>query len=273
MEKSEPTPLTPGQRSMVERQRAMAERRVLFEQALLQLKSLAESLTLPRPTCWISYAWGNELDPQVERWVAQFAEDLRKAGLTVLRDRPSDATADRILVVGTPRYLTEYENRLSENGSCVAADRDLIARRMQGTEEEKASVVPLLLSGNERWSLPAALRGRVCADFHDENTYFSTAFDLMVSLYGLTHAHPGVAQWRHSLCGEDLVSREPPEDDPELDREQLRSALAEVGRRARAEAFAAGRPVAVLKDGRPVWVYPNGEEHGADSTQPGPHRQ
>jgi hypothetical protein len=269
MEKSEPIQLTQGQRCMVERQRAMAERRVLFEQALLQLKSLAESLKLPRPTCCLSYAGGNESDPRVEPWVAQFDEDLRKAGLTVLRGPGSETTADRILVVGTPLYLREYENRLSENGSGVATDQDPIARRMQGTEEEKASVVPLLLSGNECRSLPPALRGRVYADFRDENTYFSTAFDLMVHLYGLDVAHPGVAQWRRSLHGEELFGREMVEDDPELDPKQLQEALVEVGRTAREKAFAAGQPVVLLKEGRLVWVYADGTERAVEPAQSG----
>jgi hypothetical protein len=43
--------------------------------------------------------------------------------------------------------------------------------------------------------------GRVYADFRDESTYFTTAFDLVLSLYQLAPNHPAVADLRESLRG------------------------------------------------------------------------
>jgi small GTP-binding protein len=280
----EPIRLTQGLRSKVERQQESAEQRVVFEQAVFQLNSFVESQGLARPTCFISYAWGDQVDawkePRVERWVARLDEDLRKAGLDVLLDQRSNATVgtsiqrfvdqiascDRILVVGTPLYLKKYENRVSETGSVVAAEMDLISQRMLGTEEEKATVLPLLLSGNERVSLPPSLRRRVYADFREEAAYFSTAFDLIVSLYSIAFDHLAVAQWRRQLHGEEPLRREEP-DDQEFSDEQLRAALPQIGREARQAAFRAGRPVIVLKGGQPVWIYPDGTERTVDPTK------
>jgi small GTP-binding protein len=276
----DPVRLTQGLRSKVERQQQTAERRVVFEQALYQLNSFVDGQKVKRPTCFISYAWGDQVDgwkePRVERWVARLDEDLQKAGLDVLLDQRSNAAVgasiprfvqriaacDRILVVGTPLYLKKYENRLSETGSVVAAEMDLIAHRMLGTEEDKASVLPLLLAGNERVSLPPLLRPRVHADFRDETAYFKTAFDLIVSLYGIPFDHRAVAEWRRSLRGDEFAQPEP--EEPDFNGQALRKALPAIGREAREEAFRAGRPVIELKDGRPVWVYADGTERAVE---------
>jgi hypothetical protein len=49
-------------------------------------------------------------------------------------------------------------------------------------------------------------------------------------------------------------------DDREFTDEQLRAALERIGPAARAEAFRAGVPVIVLRDGHLVWIYPDGRE-------------
>jgi small GTP-binding protein len=279
----EPIRLTQGLRSKVERQKESAEQRVVFEQALFRLNSFVESLKISRPTCFISYAWGDQFeawkDSHVERWVARLDEDLRKAGVDVFLDQHSRisinasiqqfvdriAACSRILVVGTPVYSKIYENRISKTDSIVAAEMVVISQRMLGTEEEKATVLPLLLSGNERVSLPPSLRRRVYADFRNETNYFATAFDLIVSLYGIPFEHPAVAEWRQQLRGEELVPRRESEE-PEFSDTQLTEALSQIGQEARHEAFSAGRPVIVLKDDKPTWVYPDGTERPADSS-------
>ncbi len=57
---------------------------------------------------------------------------------------------------------------------------------------------------------------------------------------------------------------EPPPDDREFTDEQLRAALERVGQTARQEAFQAGVPVIVLRDGKLVWIYPDGREETVD---------
>jgi hypothetical protein len=282
-----PLGLTEGGRRKLQRRKEAAEQRVVFEQALFQLHSFVQSQKSTPPSCFISYAWGDRVetgkDSQIEHWVAQLDKDLRKAGLEIILDQRSNtfveasiqrfvdriAACDRILVVGTPLYLKKYENRLAETGSIVAAEMDLISHRLLGTEEEKATVLPLLLSGNERVSLPSSLRRCVYADFRNEAAYFATAFDLVVSLYGIAFDHPAVSQWRRSLRGEEFFPRDESEQ-PEFSNEQLNAALLQIGQEARPEAFSAGRPVIVLKNEKPVWVYPDGTEQPADSRNGAP---
>src|SRR5208283_1841239 len=98
--------------------------------------------------------------------------------------------SDRIVVIGTPAYRRKYENKDTTTGYVVAAEVDLIHKRMIGTEDRKESVLPPLVEGHETASLPPLLHGRVYADFRDEGTYFVTAFDLILSLYRLPMTDP-----------------------------------------------------------------------------------
>lgn len=68
-----------------------------------------------------------------------------------------------------------------------------------GTEEEKESVLPVLLAGKKKSSFPPLLHGRVYADFRDQQAYFTTAFDLILSLYEIPFGDPAVADLRESL--------------------------------------------------------------------------
>lgn len=72
---------------------------------------------------------------------------------------------------------------------------------MLATEAQKQTVLPLLLAGEESESFPALLRGRVYADFRDEQTYFITAFELILSLHQLSIQNPAVADLWESLAG------------------------------------------------------------------------
>src|SRR5262249_33279836 len=56
----------PTERRKVDEQQWFAARRSRFEQAVFQLVSYVENQKLPRPECFISYAWGNT---EQERWV------------------------------------------------------------------------------------------------------------------------------------------------------------------------------------------------------------
>jgi hypothetical protein len=81
----------------------------------------------------------------------------------------------------------------------VAAEVDLINLRLTGTEEEKATVLPLLLEGTDRSSLPPLVRGKVYGSFLDENLYFPSLFDLILTLYRIPFGHPAVSDLRESL--------------------------------------------------------------------------
>ncbi|MGZ9261018.1 MAG: hypothetical protein ACXW6V_16200, partial [Candidatus Binatia bacterium] len=73
---------------------------------------------------------------------------------------------------------------------------------------QKESVLPLLLDSEKTPSLPPLLHRRVFAYFSDETAYFTTAFDLIPSLYQLPPNHPTMADLRESLrcgAGDDVV--------------------------------------------------------------------
>lgn len=53
-------------------------------------------------------------------------------------------------------------------------------------------------------------------------------------------------------------------DPVEFTDAQLRAALKDVGLEARRQAFAAGRPVFVVRDGKIVALYPDGTEKPVD---------
>lgn len=189
-------------------QRHAATQRSRFEEALFRLTTTLES---PRPSCFISYAWG---DAQHERWVErELAADLAKAGIEVILDRWENArigasvprfveriaTADRVVVVGSSLYRRKYENREHMGGFVAAAEGDLIGNRMIGTEGRKETVLPIVVDGTPDLSLPALLHGRVHADFTAPERYFLTVFDLILTIHGLSAREPAVADLREQF--------------------------------------------------------------------------
>ncbi|HEV2800893.1 MAG TPA: TIR domain-containing protein [Pyrinomonadaceae bacterium] len=212
----EPIQLTQQERRKVDEQRWLAEQRTRFEQAVFRLSSFVEDQKLDRPQCFISYAWGER---ERERWVERnLATDLQKAGVGVVLDRWENDRAGRsvsrfvsriaecgiIIPVGTPLYFKKFENRVSDTGSVVASEVDLISQRLMGTEAEKETVMPVLLAGEKKSSLPPLMWDRVHRDFRSERAYFTTAFDLILDLYGIAHHDTAVADLRESLREFDL---------------------------------------------------------------------
>jgi WD40 repeat protein len=212
----EPIQLTQKERQKVDEQQWFAAQRTLFEQAVFQVASYVEDQKLTRPECFISYAWG---DKSQERWVERsLATDLQKAGINVVLDRWENARVgasvsrfveriekcDRIIVVGTPAYRKKYENKDTSAGYVVAAEVDMISNRLLGTEDQKETVLPVLLVGEKSASFPPLLHGRVYADFRNERAYFTTAFDLILNLYAIPHVSPAVADLRESLAAPDM---------------------------------------------------------------------
>jgi small GTP-binding protein len=207
----EPIQLTQEQQVKVESQRRSAEQRTRFEQAVFRLRAFVTDQKITPPTCFISYAWGTADD---ERWVEKrLATDLQKAGVDVLLDRWHNAQigasiarfverieeSDCVVVVGTPQYRQKAKNLVSPKGSVVAAEYELAGLRLLAAEGDKRTVLPVLLQGDEAESFPALLRGRVYADFRNEETYFTTAFDLILSIYEFPPNHTAVADLRELL--------------------------------------------------------------------------
>jgi GTPase SAR1 family protein len=190
-----------------------AAQRTPFEQAAFRIRSFVKSKGHPAPRCFISYARGNA---EHERWVERnLAADIKKAGVDVLLDKWDNASTGQsisrfiekiedskwVVVVGTPLYLQKHRNSDPERGKIVAAETDLISVRLTGTEARKATVLPVLLEGDPSDSLPPMLRGRVYADFRDPESYFLSAFDLILDLYSIPRTDPAVADLRDLLQG------------------------------------------------------------------------
>jgi TIR domain len=193
-----PIELTQAQAADRDTQRQAANQRSRFEQALFRLQTYVTQAGIPTPDCFISYAWDDE---RHERWVEhELAADLSKAGITVVLDRWENARigasvprfveriagARRVIVVGTPLYRTKYDNNQPMGAFVVAAEGDLIGKRMIGSEAAKESVLPVLLDGTAESAFPPLLQGRVYADFRPAHRYLPTVFELIMSLYQLS---------------------------------------------------------------------------------------
>ncbi len=198
-------------RAAVTRDQVLSEMRTIYESALSSVKKFVlDKGQRTKQSCFISYAWG---DPVHEHWVLRLADDLRKADLTVVLDQWDSAAfgtiltrfisrideCDFILAVGTPAYRQKYENKVSPHGSVVAAEIDLMSRRLLATEAQKTSILPLLLEGEEQSSFPPLLQGRVYADFKQEEHYLVTLFDLVLTLYHIPFDDPMVRDLRERL--------------------------------------------------------------------------
>ena len=209
-----PIRLTRDQSAELAAGRQTAGQRSRFEQALFRLKTYVRELAGPEPTCFISYAWGN---PVYDRWVErELASDLARAGITVILDRWENSRigasvprfldrierADKVVVVGTSLYRTKYDNDQPMGAFVVAAEGDLVGKRMIGSEARKATVLPVLLDGTEETALPPLLQGRVYGDFRQPKRYFLTAFDLILSVHEIPPADLLIADLRE-LIGSD----------------------------------------------------------------------
>jgi WD40 repeat protein len=158
-------------------------------------------------SCFISYAWGVA---QHEAWVRRLADYLGDAGIDALLDQWDNpdigqsneqflkqiADSEFILVVGTPLYRQKFDGKLSTTGSFVSDEVDIINKRLNGTEQERASVLPLLLEGDERNSFPEALQGRVYSDFQQERFFFVSLFNLILTLYRIPSKDPIIGDLR-----------------------------------------------------------------------------
>ncbi|HLA44487.1 MAG TPA: TIR domain-containing protein, partial [Aggregatilineales bacterium] len=158
-------------------------------------------------TCYVSHAWGER---DHELWVARLAQQLIETGIEITCDDPETynpahsidpllnriATADYILVVGTESYRKKYDFRAGHTGSAVDEEIDLIERRMQGSEADRYSVLPILLQGDEKVCLPVVMQEHVFRDFREERFYFFYVFHLVLHLYNISPQDPIMSELR-----------------------------------------------------------------------------
>ncbi len=189
--------LSRDEQAKVEHEAYMARLRTVFESALVRVKAVTRDagIAAADSSCFISYAWGNA---NHERWVLNFATDLLNSGIRVIVDQRDSLLgtsvarfvsridgAAYVIAVGTPLYREKAQNTVSERGSVLAAEVDLLQLRLTGPEESKSTVIPVLLEGDPETSFPPLLQGRVYADFRSPEQYFAQLFDVILKVQGI----------------------------------------------------------------------------------------
>lgn len=192
--------LSEQEEQVLQAEAAAATERTTFAVVATQLRGyLSEVAGHQRSVvAFVSYPWG---DPDTENWVRdRLVPDLQQAGVEVVLDRASTRVGDnlarfvervkavdRVIVIATPAYAEKYDNAV---GTVVAAEADVINLRLLGTEEQKSTVLPVLLAGDPADSLPALMQTRIHADFRNPDRYFIELFELVLALHNLS---PGIS--------------------------------------------------------------------------------
>jgi SEFIR domain family len=137
------------------------------------------------PSVFISYSWDDEPHKQ---WVLDLADRLSQNGIYVYLDRydlglgremthfmeNALEKADRILVIGTPKYKEKADGRVKG----VGFEHSIIAASMMndlGTDR----FIPILRVGPKERALPLLLQGRIGA-FMDKDEDFEKEFENLV---------------------------------------------------------------------------------------------
>jgi small GTP-binding protein len=195
-------------------QQAVAQRRTAFEAALVRVKGLLRDQEKEKaPTCFISYSWGVH---EHERWVVQFAKDLRNAGIDVLLDRwhsppGSDLgcyidqimKSDFVAVVGTPQLLKKYQTQQAD--PVVAAELRLINVRLREPSVYGQTIIPLLLDGDVRSSFIPMMQTLVRVDFKQSAFYFRELFDMIWRMYHLPFDNPLLEELQASMTPQETA--------------------------------------------------------------------
>ncbi len=134
---------------------------------------------------FISYSWDSE---NHSRWVRRLADDLRDSGFQVLFDQYLELgasltsfmtegirQADKVLVIGTPKYLSKYQV-----GGVAFEDSIIEAHLLSDITSTK--FCPILRSGSFKDSFPSAILARKGIDFSDDNFYRQNLNKLILSL-------------------------------------------------------------------------------------------
>lgn len=157
-------------------------------------------------SCFISYAWNN---PDHERWVWQFAEDLEKAGIQVILDKwftrkghetwsfiekmLSEET-DYIIVVGSNLYFQKYRySSLNDKEHVVKMEARIINYLMGYSQIKSDKIIPILIEGTPEASLPPLLHCKNIADFTQAD-YPQLMFELIRDMYRIDQRDSGYIQ-------------------------------------------------------------------------------
>jgi hypothetical protein len=162
-----------------------------------------------KPSCFISYAWGN---PQHERWVEQLADHLQNADVAVTLDRwhsrPGAAISrfierieesDFVCAVGTPSYLRKDNEEHSD--PVVQAELRLIKSKLMSRDLIHNTVLPLLREETMEKSFPVLFHRSVYLDFRSDADFFLRLFELVVTIFRIPADDKVARQHRDELSG------------------------------------------------------------------------
>jgi hypothetical protein len=165
------------------------------------------------PTCFVSYSWGIS---EHERWVVQFAKDLRNAGIDVLLDKwyviPGanlDRYIERIMktdyvaVVGTPRLRQKYDSTSSD--PVVTAELDMVNLRVRQPNLYGHTILPILLDGESNTAFTPQMQKLVYVDFRQSAFYFRQLFDMIWRLYDLPFDNPLLEELQDSMTPQEKI--------------------------------------------------------------------
>jgi len=202
----------------VESQRRTAEQRSAFEQASSGCKP-----TWPRRRSSRGVLHQLRLGRAGARALVEkrLATDLQKAGSacvgpvgnsrigsSILRFVERIEEVGHVIVIGTPS--TGRKRRIGIcQGSVVAGGMGPCRDRMLATEDQKRTVLPVLLAGENPSPFQSLLRGRVYATSYRRGILYE-AFDLILDLYDI---HTKIRPWRPARvaprAGDEIVPTSP----------------------------------------------------------------
>jgi len=124
----------------------------------------------------------------------------RTIGASIARFVEKIAECRYVIVVGTPLYWQKAKVAVSEGGSVVSSEWDLMSMRLLTGEEQHRRIIPALLEGSPEESLPPLLRGRVyCRFSKGEKLLWRTFRHYPGPVPTCRHMSPGLPELRIKL--------------------------------------------------------------------------
>ena len=150
------------------------------------------------PKAFISYAWESE---GLKKWVKDFATTLRSDGIDFKFDQwelvPGDQTPhfmeksvrenNYVLILCTPKYKEKSDNRIGG----VGYEGDIMTAEVL-KENNHRKFIPILISGNDKTSIPTWLGGKYYVDLSNEIHYKNNYEDLITTLYNTREKAPAL---------------------------------------------------------------------------------
>ena len=154
-------------------------------------KSQLETIPNGVPVVFISYSWDNE---QHKDWVLNLSKDLRERyRVYTFLDRYNCGgddlitfmrkglqRADRVLIIGTPRYMEKLEN--SKSGGAKFEDQIITLSLYQEMDSQK--FIPILREGSFSESFNLLIGNRVGYNLSDDGRYEEELQALAADLWG-----------------------------------------------------------------------------------------